>query len=374
VVFAPGDPPAGQTGGAESNAPPGNLKSSAASTSGASTSIDTNPLSLLKTLLDSPELPFELAILRVRLNQDDLNKLQLDSTHAIVGTLAKSTQAQIDRLHENRKSVLSKLAAAKPKLGPKIGKIFAKIAAIVLAAVTITAAVTATVATGGLGLPALVGAIALVTALSTTVGLASDISSAAGGPTFSVFSQVGGPPGLSGLLDSLLAFDFGGMTANAMMLAGEQDQNLIMGLSIAVGIMGTVLMAALTAKATSLNTEVDAAGDMVQGSQHFGNQMAALSDDIPTGALVAVNATGNTTSHASQAVSAKMLADAKKFEAQGVTLEAYRAQTQAFLMAAIEAGNDMLAMDQMVNRMLAEIVESLGSSSRALAGASPARA
>ena len=87
-----------------------------------------------------------------------------------------------------------------------------------------------------------------------------------------------------------------------------------------------------------------------------------------------MNSTGNATSNAAQAVSAKMLADAKRFEAQGVNLEANRAQTQAFLLAAIEAGNDLLGMDQLVNRMLAEILESTGASSRALAGASQSRA
>ncbi len=326
------------------------------------TTTSTGQSQLLNDLLASPNTTLEIAILRLRVRQDRIAEIHVESGEKALGSLRLVNQNQIDRIRENRDEMLRKLRAAKPGFWGVLGKVFSKVIAGALGIVTCVAAVGAVMSTGGAAWPvALLAIVSFNSAMSSFVGAASDISASAGGPSFSIFSQVGGPKGLSTLLDGLLVADFGGIAAGSMTLAGEEDTTVIMAVSISCGIAGAALMCMCNAKAATKFVD-------------YGTNLRKVAERFNPGVVEGVEGACNTASSSIAYVQTKSLADAKGFEADGVRYDADREQTQAFMLILVESSNDLLEIDQVMNRVLAKLIARSGNSLAILASATPERA
>ncbi len=325
------------------------------------TTPSTGQSQLLQDLLASPATTLEIAILRLRVRQDRIAEIHVESGERALGSLRLVNQNQLDRIRENRDEMLRKLRAAKPGFWGVLGKVFSKVVAGVIGLCTCAAAVATVMTTGGAAWPvALLAVVSFNSAMSSFVGAASDISASAGGPTFSIFSEIGGPKGLSTLLDGLVVMNLGGVAAGSMTLAGEEDTTVIMAVSLSCGIAGAALMCMCDAKAA---TKFVGYADNIRRFTK-----------VSRGAVEGVEGVANTASGSVSTVETKALADAKGLEADGVRYDADREQTQAFMLILVESSNDLLEIDQVMNRVLAKLIARSGNSLSMLASATPERA
>ncbi len=360
---SPSDVHAGRRAGSAQGASAGNLGDTQRSeVAGNPSSPSLPPQSqLLKELLELPTMSLEIAMLRLRVRQDQIGVIHLASGDQAVSSLKQVTQKQIDRIRTQRDELIRKLKAAKPSFWGVLGKVFSKAVSGVIGLCTCAAAVVTVAATGGAAWP--LGVLAVVSfnsAMSSFVGMASDISASAGGPSFSVFSHIGGPKGLGTLLDGLFVANLGGVAAGAMTLGGVEDSRVIMAVSITAGIAGAAALCLCDAKAS-----VKFVG-YAENVRRF--------TKVSRGAVEGVEGAANVASGSVSTVETKAMADAKGLEADGVRNDAHREQTQAFVLILAESRNDLLELEQVMNRVLAKLMARMGSSLSALASAVPERA
>ena len=84
------------------------------------------PSQLLQELLATPSMSLEIAMLRLRVRQDQISVIHLQSGDQAVASLQQVTQKQIDRIRTQRDELIRKLKAAKPSFWGVLGKVFSK--------------------------------------------------------------------------------------------------------------------------------------------------------------------------------------------------------------------------------------------------------